>query len=218
MPGPARFVLGVALLILVLTIGNAASAAAVSPELQRAEVLSGLSAVGLMLVSVLWTRANPQSAERRDLKGEQGLQLDDTLNPLQRQELAWGSHMLLTATPAATVLVQWQRQVVLRRGLIGKGEFVQGPISCRALEQQKLISLVNTRLFPGRAEFDPILPELPSIMVCPVGSEGLVIIGGWSERCFSRSDELWLQGWCERLRTTLETGSASHHPSNSHSA
>jgi hypothetical protein len=30
-----------------------------------------------------------------------------------------------------------------------------------------------------------------------------VVIGGWSERCFSRSDERWLTGWAERLKTTL---------------
>ncbi len=209
MPGPARVVLGVALLILVLTILNAALASAISPELQRAEVLSGLAAVGLMLVSVLWTRANPRSAERRELKGEQGLQLAENLDALQRQELAWGSHMLLTATPAATVLVQWKGQIVLRRGLLGTGEFEPGPISRRVLDQQKLISLVNTGLFPGRVEFDPVLPDLPSVIVCPAGSMGLVIIGGWSERCFSRSDELWLQGWSERLRTTLEADPAS---------
>jgi hypothetical protein len=29
------------------------------------------------------------------------------------------------------------------------------------------------------------------------------VIGGWSERCFSRSDERWLTGWAERLKTTL---------------
>ena len=214
MPGSARFVLSIALLLLLLTVLNAATATAVSPELQRAEVLSGLAAVGLMLVSVLWTRANPRSAERRELKGEQGLQLAEGLNALQRQELAWGSHMLLTATPAATVLVQWQHQVVLRRGLLGTGDFVPGPISRRALNQQKLISLVNTTLFPGRAEFDPVLPDLPAVIVCPAGPQGLVIIGGWSERCFSRSDEIWLRGWSERLRMTLEA-SSSHHQQNS---
>ena len=217
MPGPARFVLGVALLLLLLTVLNAASATAVSPELQRAEVLSGLAAVGLMLVSVLWTRANPRSADRRELKGEQGLHLADDLNALQREELAWGSHMLLTATPAATVLVQWQSQIVLRRGLLGTGDFVPGPISRRALDQQKLISLVNTGLFPGRAEFDPVLPDLPAVIVCPAGPHGLVIIGGWSERCFSRSDEIWLRGWSERLRTTLEV-CPSHHQQNPPSA
>ena len=48
--------LGVALPMLALV--NARLADIVTPELQRAEVLSGMAAVGLMLVAVLWTRAD----------------------------------------------------------------------------------------------------------------------------------------------------------------
>ena len=59
MPTPARVVLVLAVALLLLTVLNAGLAETVSPELQRAEVLSGMAAVGLMLVSVLWTRAIP---------------------------------------------------------------------------------------------------------------------------------------------------------------
>jgi hypothetical protein len=162
-----------------------------------------MAAVGLMLVAVLWTRANPKSAEKVPLKGEQGLVMADQFSKDQQQELAWGSHMLLTATPAASVLVLWRQQVVLRRGLISQDSFQPGPITKRALERDQTISLVNTTLFPGRAEFDAMLPSLPAIVVCPMGNEGAVIVGGWSPRCFTRSDERWIEGWTQRLRTTL---------------
>ena len=203
MPGPARAVLICALLLLGLTVTNAWLAETVTPELQRAEVLAGMAAVGLMLVAVLWTRANPKSAEKVPLKGEQGLVMADQFSKDQQQELAWGSHMLLTATPAASVLVLWRQQVVLRRGLISQDSFQPGPITRRALERDQTISLVNTTLFPGRAEFDAMLPSLPAIVVCPMGNEGAVIVGGWSPRCFTRSDERWIEGWTQRLRTTL---------------
>ena len=203
MPGPARAVLICALLLLGLTVTNAGLAETVTPELQRAEVLAGMAAVGLMLVAVLWTRANPKSAEKVPLKGEQGLVMADQFSKDQQQELAWGSHMLLTATPAASVLVLWHQQVVLRRGLISQDSFQPGPITKRALERDQTISLVNTTLFPGRAEFDAMLPSLPAIVVCPMGNEGAVIVGGWSPRCFTRSDERWIEGWTQRLRTTL---------------
>ena len=209
MPAPARAVLICALLLLGLTVANAGVAETVSPDLQRAEVLAGMASVGLMLVAVLWTRANPKSAEKVPLKGEQGLEISDQLNDVQKQELAWGSHMLLTATPAASVLVLWRQQVVLRRGLISQGSFQPGPITKRALERDKTISLVNTTLFPGRAEFDAMLPSLPAIVVCPMGNEGAVIVGGWSPRCFTRSDERWIEGWTQRLRTTLGAGEVS---------
>ena len=209
MPTPARAVLICALLLLGLTVTNAGLAESVTPELQRAEVLAGMAAVGLMLVAVLWTRANPRSAEKVPLQGEQGLVICEQLNDLQKQELAWGSHMLLTATPAATVLVLWRQQVVLRRGLISQSPFQPGAITMRAMERDQTISLVNTSLFPGRAEFDAMLPSLPAILVCPMGDEGVVVVGGWSPRCFTRSDERWLEGWTQRLRTTLGAGDVS---------
>ena len=209
MPGPARAVLICALLLLGLTVTNAGVAETVTPELQRAEVLAGMASVGLMLVAVLWTRANPRSAEKVPLKGEQGLVMMDQFNAVQKQELAWGSHMLLTATPAASVLVLWRQQVVLRRGLISQGPFKPGAITRRAMEREQTISLVNTTLFPGRAEFDGMLPSLPAIVVCPMGNDGAVIVGGWSPRCFTRSDERWLEGWTQRLRTTLGAGEVS---------
>ena len=209
MPTPARAVLICALLLLGLTVTNAGLAESVTPELQRAEVLAGMAAVGLMLVAVLWTRANPRSAEKVPLQGEQGLVICDQLNDLQKQELAWGSHMLLTATPAATVLVLWRQQVVLRRGLISQSPFQPGAITMRAMERDQTISLVNTSLFPGRAEFDAMLPSLPAILVCPMGDEGVVVVGGWSPRCFTRSDERWVEGWTQRLRTPLGAGDVS---------
>ena len=215
MPGPARAVLICALLLLGLTVTNAGVAETVTPELQRAEVLAGMASVGLMLVAVLWTRANPRSAEKVPLKGEQGLVMTDQFNAVQKQELAWGSHMLLTATPAASVLVLWRDQIVLRRGLISQEPFEPGAITKRAMEREQTISLVNTTLFPGRAEFDAILPSLPAVVVCPMGNEGAVIVGGWSPRCFTRSDERWLEGWTQRLRTTLADDVVSPVPPDS---
>jgi hypothetical protein len=72
------------------------------------------------------------------------------------------------------------------------------------MERDKTISLVNTVLFPGRAEFDSVLENLPAVVICPLGQEGVVVVGGWSKRCFSQSDERWLEGWTQRLRTALE--------------
>ena len=221
MPFGARVSLSAGVLLLLLAVGNVFTAEAIDPTLQRAEVLAGMAAVGLMLVAVLWTRAQPLAPTAVELPGEQSLQLLPDLSELCRTELAWGSHLLLTATSAATILVAWDGTVVLRRGLVpeallvddqdgANGEsFTPGPICERAQRQGQLVSLVKTALYPGRTEFDPVLPGLPSVMVQPLGDRGWVVLGGWSERCFSRSDERWFTGWCERLRTTLETNGPS---------
>ena len=208
MPTPARVVLFSGLLVLVLAVTNASTADRITPDLQRAEVLAGLAAVGLMLVAVLWTRANPRSADQVDLQGEQGLVMDQQTSGDLREELGWGSHMLLTATPASTVLVYWRGQVILRRGLIRAVTFKPGDICNRVMERETTISLVNTELFPGRTEFDSVLQNLPAVVISPLGKNGVVVVGGWSKRCFSQSDERWLEGWTQRLKTSLEKNSS----------
>tara|TARA_X000000950_G_scaffold165719_1_gene202427 strand:- start:204 stop:857 length:654 start_codon:yes stop_codon:yes gene_type:complete len=204
MPAQARIVLVWGLLILVMAVLNTVMAQSVTPELQRAEVLSAVAAVSLLLVAVLWTRADPRSAARQELGGEQGLVLASDLSDAVRDELGWGSHMLLTATAASTVLVYWKGIVLLRRGLISDGDFHPGTICRRVMQKNSSVSLVSTALFPGRGEFDPVLDALPSVLICPLGGDGVVVIGGWSERCFSRSDERWAEGWAVRLRTALQ--------------
>ena len=208
MPGSARLCLISGLLVLGLAVFNALTAGTFTPALQRAEVLSGMAAVGLMLVSVLWSRAVPRNPKAVDLQGDQGLVIADGLSETLRTELAWGSHQFLTATSAASILVNWDDVVVLRRGLITNTPFCPGEICRRSAERQALVSLVRTALYPGRHEFDAVLPGLPAVMVQPLGKRGWIVLGGWSERCFTRSDERWLEGWAERLRTQLELTSA----------
>ena len=208
MPGSARLCLFSGLLVLGLAVFNALSADTFPPALQRAEVLAGMAGVGLMLVAVLWTRAVPLSPEAVNLEGEQGLLIAEGLTNELRTELAWGSHQFLTATSAASMLVYWDDTVLIRRGLITDRVFQPGAICHRCMKRQELISLVKTALYPGREEFDPVLPGLPAVMVQPLGERGWIVLGGWSERCFTRADERWLTGWAERLRTELERTAA----------
>jgi hypothetical protein len=105
LPPPARVSLSVGVVGLLLVVINQLTAAAQEPALTRAGVLAALLAVGLMLVAVLWTRAVPEAASRASLQGREGLELAADLPESVRQELGWGSQMLLTASPAAVVLV-----------------------------------------------------------------------------------------------------------------
>lgn len=189
---------------LLLVVGNQLLAGGVTPSLTRAGTLAGLMAVGLMLVAVLWSRAAPIAAERASLQGTEGIHLADELpRPLQ-EELGWGSQMLLTATPAVVVLLWWDGRAILARGLLGSGHFEPGPICGRSRTTGRRVSLVNLSLYPGRGEFDALLPGLPAVVVEPLGSRGWLVVGGWSPRCFSRSDEVWLTGWARKLKTPLE--------------
>jgi len=203
MANPARLCLVCGLLGLALTVLNQLSADLVSPSLQRSSALAALVSVGLMLVGLLWTRAVPEAAVRAQLQGQEGLLLRRDLPAAMTSELDWGSRMLLTATPAAVVLVLWQGEVLLRRGL-HKGEatalrFEPGSICQQAWQRQRAIHLVDLKHYPGRDEFTALLPGLPSVLVQPLGADGLLVIGGWSPRCFSSSDQHWIEGWGQRL-------------------
>jgi hypothetical protein len=205
MPTPARIVLALGVLGLTLALVNQLLAgppgSLVPPPLERASVLASLEAVLLMLVAILWTRAQPQRAEPVIFDAPEGFELAPDLDGALRQELAWGTAMLLTATPAASLLVVWDSRVLCRRGRLGAGPFQEGPISERCRSRGRPIGLVNLALYPGAAEFSYLPRGVPAVLLQPLGRRGLVILGGWAPRCFSSSDERWLEGWAERLRT-----------------
>ena len=204
LPTPAKLCIGLGVVALALVVANQGLAPEVNPPLERAAVLASLLAVGLMLVGVLWTRALPEASIRAELTGDQGFVLKGDLPNSLSRELAWGSHMLLTASPAAVVMVIWGGDLLLRRGLLSSAPFLPGAICQRAIEKQSAISLVDLKLYPGRQEFDALLPDLPSVLVQPLGADGLVLLGGWSVRCFSRSDLAWVDGWSAKLKAELE--------------
>jgi len=203
LPAAARIPLVAGAIGLSLSVINQFTAGSVDPALERASVLASILAVVLMLVGLLWTRITPEPAERAPLQGVESLHLADGLDPALQHELAWGSALLLTATPAATLLLVWRGEVLLRRGLQPiepvAPDFVEGAICERARQSGRAISLVDLRLYPGRAEFEPLLPGLPAVVVQPLADGGVVVLGGWSARCFSRSDLTWLEGWTRRL-------------------
>ena len=161
-------------------------------------------AVGLMLVAVLWSRANPVARERVNLNGRLGFQLKSELSEALRLELAWASHQLLKATPASSVMLIWDEQELFRRGVLSELPFQQGVILARAREQQQTVAMVNLTLYPGRSEFSYLPEDIPALVVEPLGQRGWLLVAGWSVRCFSHSDELWITGIAEKLRTELE--------------
>ena len=75
------------LLTLSLAVFNALTVDLVTPSFQRAEVLAGVAAVGLMLMAVLWTQASPMAASKQILEGNQRFELVDGLNDVLQKEV-----------------------------------------------------------------------------------------------------------------------------------
>jgi hypothetical protein len=189
--------------LLILSIINITTANQVNPTLIRAETISGIASIAIITIGYLWTEIKPKQPSKAILDGKEGFELCNKLTDDQRNELAWGSQQILTATAACTILIYWDNKVILRRGLISDKIFQPGEICKRSIDQNRLISLVNTELFPGREEFDGVLNNLPAVMVYPLKDRGLTIIGGWSKRSFTNSDEKWISGWADKIYVLL---------------
>ncbi len=189
--------------LLILSIINIITTNQVYPTLVRAETISGVASIALITIGYLWTEIKPKQQTKVNLIGKEGFELCNKLTDDQKNELAWGSQQILTATAASTILIFWDNRVILRRGLISEKDFKPGEICNRSIDQKRLISLVNTELFPGRYEFDSVLGDLPAIIIYPLGDRGVTIVGGWSKRSFTNSDEKWISGWSDKLYVLL---------------
>ena len=191
--------------LLILSIINIITANDINPSLVRGETISGIASIALITIGYLWTEIKPKEPNKAILKGKEAFDISIDLSADQKYELAWGSQQILTATAASTILIFWDNKVILRRGLITNETFKPGLICNRAIEEQRLISLVNTELFPGSDEFDCVLKGLPAVIVYPLSKRGLTIVGGWSKRSFTNSDEKWISGWSDKLYDLLNS-------------
>jgi hypothetical protein len=153
---------------------------------------------------LLWQQVQPRSPDAVTLIGETGFDLKSDLPDEVKTELAWASHLLLTNTVTRSVVVFYQNQVLLRRGVLGKNPQVKpGPILQRVLDKQKPVYLVNLALYPGRIEFD-YLPENTQGVICqPLGNRGVLILGANAPRSYTQQDEKWVEGIADKLENTL---------------
>ena len=180
-------------------LGNYISIDSISPALERAQVLSAISSVIIVLIGFLFKQFNPNIEDKVELKGENKFIFEPDIPVEILDELAWGSEAILTSTAAATVLIHNDGKNILRRGITTNGVFQPGETCLRSLTDMKLISLANTKFYPGRDEFYSFCPNVPSILIIPINSKSFILIGGWSYRCFTKSDEKWINNWSKKV-------------------
>jgi len=87
----------------------------------------------------------------------------------------------------------------LRRGITSSNDFKPGEACLRSIKDMKLISLANTKFYPGRDEFFNFCADIPSILVVPINNKAFILIGGWSAKCFTKSDEKWINNWSKKI-------------------
>jgi len=186
-------------LLFIFQIANFISIKTITPELERAQVLASIASLIIILIGFLLKQFDPIAGEKADLKGENKFLFDKNMPDEVIDELAWGSEAILTSTAAAAILIHNDGVNILRRGITSSNDFKPGETCLRSIKDMKLISLANTKFYPGRDEFYNFCAEIPSILVVPINSKAFILIGGWSAKCFTKSDEKWINNWSKKI-------------------
>ena len=190
-------------LLFIFQLPNFFSIESITPALERAQVLSAITSVIIILIGFLFEQFKPVNSKRIVLEGENDFIFDSKIPKDLLDELAWGSEAILTSTAAASVLIHCDGKNILRRGIISNKIFLPGETCKRSIKDLKLISLANLKFYPGREEFYNFCPNIPSILLVPINEKTFLLIGGWSTRCFTKSDEKWVTNWAKKLSSIL---------------
>ena len=195
----AKSLILVGAILFIFQIANFISIETITPELERAQVLAAISSLIIILIGFLFKQFEPLAGEKAALKGENKFLFDKNIPDKVIDELAWGSEAILTSTAAASILIHNDGVNILRRGIISNNEFIPGETCLKSINDMKLISLANTKFYPGREEFFNFCPDIPSIIIVPINKKSFILIGGWSSKCFTKSDEKWINNWAKKI-------------------
>ena len=163
-------------ILFVFQIANFFSIGSITPELERAQVLAAIASLIIILIGFLFKQFEPLAGEKANLKGENKFIFDKNIPNEVIDELAWGSEAILTSTAAASILIHNDGANILRRGITSSNEFKPGETCLRSIKDMKLISLANTKFYPGRDEFFNFCADIPSILVVPINNLSLIHI------------------------------------------
>lgn len=200
-----RLPLAVGMLGGSLLLVNRLSAPVLTEAQARSDALGVLLSALLILTGMLWQRVQPRLPDTVMLEGEEGLQWAESLAEPLKLELAWASHTLLTNTVTRSLVVWYDGQTLLRRGVLGAKAAVEpGPILSRSLSTGKPVYLVALKVYPGRIEFDYLPPNTQGVIVQPLGARGALILGANAPRSYTRQDEAWVAAIAAKLNEALE--------------
>ncbi len=194
----------------ILLLINRIYTPALTDSQARSDAAGVILSAFLILTGLLWQQVQPRSPDSVTLIGEEGFELAPDLPEPVKAELAWASHILLTNTVTKSIVVWYDNQILLRRGVLSPhAEVKPGVILQRVLSQQKPVYLVALKLYPGRIEFD-YLPENTQGVICqPIGNQGALILGANAPRSYTQQDETWIAAIAEKLDYTLSQFSLS---------
>lgn len=188
----------------ILLLINRIYTPALTDSQARSDAAGVILSAFLILTGLLWQQIQPRSPESVTLIGEEGFEVAPDLPEPVKAELAWASHILLTNTVTKSIVIWYDNQILLRRGVLSpNAEVKPGAILQRVLSQKKPVYLVALNLYPGRIEFD-YMPENTQGLICqPIDGGGAMILGANAPRSYTRQDEAWIAAIAQKLDYTL---------------
>ena len=189
-----------ALLLLV----NRLTTTEITSSQARGDILGVVLSAVLILTGLIWQQVQPKTPNAVELIGNKGFEMLPDLPQAVKTELAWASHLLLTNTVTQSLLVLFQGQVLLRRGILGaRSDVKPGSILNRVLQTEKPIYLVDLNIYPGRVEFSYLPDNTQGIICQPIGNKGVLILGANAPRSYTKQDERWIAAIADKLAVTL---------------
>lgn len=172
----------------------------------RSDALGVILCAMLLLVSILLRQIESVPPESVTLIGKEGIEFADDLPENIKTELAWASHLILNNTVTKSIVIYYQNQILLRRGILGNSKIVnQGIILERVIKTQKTVYLVDLKHYPGKVEFDYLPENIQGLICFPLNDQGALIIAANIPRSYSKQDEFWIQGITEKIALTLNS-------------
>ena len=173
----------------------------------RSDALGVILCAMLLLTSILLRQINPVPPNSVVLEGEEGFEFADDLPTQLQTELAWASHLILSNTVTQSIVVYYNQQTLLRRGIVGgeSKEVNVGNIVQRVMDNKKPVYLVDLKHYPGKIEFNYLPSNIQGLICLPLNNQGVMIAATNIPRSYIKLDEQWIKGISEKIALTLES-------------
>ncbi|PLS68380.1 MAG: cofactor assembly of complex C subunit B [Cyanobacteria bacterium M5B4] len=176
------------------------------PSQSRSDALGIFGGAMLILVFLLEQQVKAKPPESVVLHGSDRFFLLPELPEFLKAELAWISHTLLTLTVTRSVVIWYNDRVLHLRGILPeKTMTTAGKLTQSVMTKQKPLYLVQLNLYPGKIEFDYLPDNTQSLILQPLGTKGVLILGTDIPRSYTNQDEAWIAALADKLTFSLSS-------------
>ncbi|XP_057948505.1 protein COFACTOR ASSEMBLY OF COMPLEX C SUBUNIT B CCB4, chloroplastic isoform X3 [Malania oleifera] len=169
-----------------------------------------------ILTGLVWLSIRPKTIAVVNLEGVECRRVYSGLPDFVVSELLWVWETLSLATCCRSLVVVYDCFCILQIGVAAESpsdnddaitvdahKLMQGSLYQGVMKSGAQSYLANLSLYPGKSEL-PFLPlNTQAVILQPLGTKGIAIIGGDTIRGFTGSDQAWITLIGEKLDASL---------------